>query len=128
MTVPCANWATDKAIDEAWDMDDMIYELAHGNHWNNKKSIADIFRPLVKQGEDSRNKKKYKARPDLRHPFLRLYAVKLEDDTYLVTGGAIKLTKEMEGAEMEREKRKMDQVKLFLKENGINYLDDLTTY
>jgi len=105
----------------------MIYELAHGNRWNDKDNINEIFKPLVKQNFDLKNKNKYKSRPEQKIPFLRLYAIRLEDDTYIITGGAIKLTKEMNREHLELEKQKLEQVKYFLRSNGITYLEDLTT-
>ena len=120
--------AVNKTLRETEDFEDMFYEIAHGGVWGEKKTVLDIFKPLVRQDFDTANKKKYKTRPDEKNPFLRLYAVRLEDDTFVITGGSIKLTKDMTGRKhLEDELDKLTQVKHYLKSVGISYLEDLTT-
>ena len=58
--------------------------------------------------------------------WLRLYAIKLEKSTYLITGGAIKLTHYM--AEREHtlnELKKMEMVRNYLLDNGIIDVDGI---
>ncbi|MGN6436024.1 MAG: hypothetical protein ACTHMM_05805 [Agriterribacter sp.] len=60
-----------------------------------------------------------KGKPDFSIPMLRLYALKLDDGSIVVTGGAIKLTKIMEGTMFEVEKRNLKLVQQFLQSEGI---------
>lgn len=61
--------------------------------------------------------------------WLRLYALKFEPDTYLVTGGAIKLTRTMEEREhTRRELVRMEQVRDYLLEQGAVDLDGFKDY
>ena len=54
--------------------------------------------------------------------WLRIYAIKLEDGIYVITGGAIKLTKSMNEAENTNEELKyLEQCKNYLK--SINVID-----
>ena len=60
------------------------------------------------------------------HSWLRIYAIKLDEGTYLVTGGAIKLTHLM--AEREHtlnELRKMEMVRNYLLDNGVRDADGI---
>lgn len=60
-----------------------------------------------------------KAKLNLNKPFLRLYAILLEDGTYVITGGAIKLTKKMAGNEFDSEFINLKRVQEYFKRTGI---------
>ena len=70
-------------------------------------------------------KKKAKGEYTNRHAsWLRIYAIKLTHGFYIITGGAIKLTRTMqERAHTLEELRKMEEVRNFLLANNI--IDDL---
>lgn len=82
-----------------------------------------LFRPL----ENSRihemllSREKAKGKRISGHPsWRRLYALKLDDNIYLITGGAIKLTRQMsERPHTLNELRKMESVRNHLLDNGI---------
>ncbi len=117
-----------KTLDEASNLDEMIYELACGQEWGEKKSLYDVFVPLYKQDAEGRHKDEFKAKPDSHPPFLRLYGLRLADGTIIVASGGIKLVGKMdESTELEEAKKKIGRVKHYCKENGINYLEDLIT-
>lgn len=67
------------------------------------------------------SREKAKGKRTSRHnSWLRLYAIKLENGVYLVTGGAIKLTHLMvERNHTLNELIKMEEVRNYLMENGI---------
>jgi hypothetical protein len=119
--------AVEKALAEAYDFMDMFYEVAHGRYWKNRRSVHQLFQPLDNRDYFIRQYQKHKSKPQTRTPFLRLYAVRLEDDVFVITGGAIKLTFGMESGHLDNELRKMEQVKRFLTAHGITYLEDLFT-
>lgn len=51
---------------------------------------------------------------------LRFYAIKIDDDCFLITGGAIKMSlKNRDHKDTREEMKKIDKVKFFLKENGV---------
>lgn len=88
-----------------------------------------LFRPLENQRIHemllSREKAKGK-RSSTHNSWLRIYAIKLDEGTYLVTGGAIKLTHLM--AEREHtlnELRKMEMVRNYLLDNGVRDADGI---
>lgn len=81
------------------------------------------FRPLENNRTTDMRLGKEKARPEQqsRHAsWLRLYAIKLEPGCYVITGGAIKLTRTMEEREHTlKELSKMEQVRNYLIEQGV---------
>lgn len=71
-------------------------------------------------------REKAKGRYRTHDSWLRIYALKLESNTYLVTGGAIKLTRAMEEREHTlNELKRMEQVRNFLIEQGAVDLDGI---
>ncbi|MCQ2152140.1 MAG: hypothetical protein MJY70_03690 [Bacteroidales bacterium] len=92
---------------------------------------ADVDR-LFRHLENSRiaemllGREKARGRRRAHDSWLRIYALKLERNTYLITGGAIKLTRTMEEREHTlAELRKMEQVRNFLIEQGAIDIDGL---
>lgn len=71
-------------------------------------------------------REKARGRRRAHDSWLRIYALKLEQNTYLITGGAIKLTRTMEEREHTlAELRKMELVRNFLIEQGAVDIDGL---
>ncbi len=85
--------------------------------------LDTIFRPLENGRSGEMLLGKEKARIQNRPPhasWLRLYAIKLEPGCYIITGGAIKLTRTMQEREHTLiELHKMEMVRNFLIENGV---------
>jgi len=52
--------------------------------------------------------------------WLRLYAIRLTANCYVVTGGAIKLTQDMKRTHLIYELSKLERAKNFLRNNGID--------
>lgn len=71
-------------------------------------------------------REKAKGQKKAHNSWLRIYAIKLESNSYLITGGAIKLTKTMgEREHTLNELKKMEMVRNFLIEQGAVDLDGL---
>ena len=91
-----------------------------------------LFRPLenYRMSEMVLSREKAKGAKMFHHAsWLRIYALKFEPDTYLVTGGAIKLTRTMEEREhTRRELVRLEQVRNFLLEQGAADLDGFKDY
>ena len=86
-------------------------------------NLDTLFRPLENQRirEMLLSREKAKGKRQTTHPsWLRLYAIKLEKGIYLITGGAIKLTRLMSEREHTlNELKKMEMVRNYLLDNGI---------
>ena len=105
-----------------------ILSKTFGN-WMDPGYLDYLFRPLenhrIHEMLLSREKAKGK-RSSTHNSWLRIYAIKLDEGTYLVTGGAIKLTHLM--AEREHtlnELRKMEMVRNYLLDNGVRDADGI---
>lgn len=105
--------AIEITIEEAEELYDELYELARDESEN---QLDTLFRSLNDNVFVFENYQKSKAKGlSSRKSWLRLYAIRF-DDVYIITGGAIKLTKTMQGCEhLELELRKLDMVRDYLK-------------
>ena len=84
--------------------------------------LDQLFRPLENSRTSEmilgKEKAKIKNRPQ-HASWLRIYAIKLEPGCYIITGGAIKLTRTMQEREHTlAELRKMESVRNFLLDGG----------
>lgn len=62
-------------------------------------------------------------------PIIRIYAIRIEENTFIVTGGAIKLTRAMpEHPDTAEELEKIKKCKKFLQSHGIETANDLIYY
>lgn len=75
-------------------------------------------------------KEKAKLKNTAKHAsWLRIYAIKLESGIYIITGGAIKLTRTMQEREHTlKELGKMEKVRAFLLDQGIVDKDAFVDY
>ena len=95
-------------------------------------NLDEIFRPLDngRISEMLLGKEKARLRNIPRHAsWLRIYAIKLEPGIYIITGGAIKLTRTMQEREHTLvELARMEKVRNFLLDNDIVDLDSFNDY
>lgn len=91
-----------------------------------------IFRPLEnnRTSEMLLGKEKAKLKDTPHHAsWLRLYAIKLEPGIYVITGGAIKLTRTMQEREHTLlELARMEKVRRYLLDNNIADMDSFQDY
>ncbi len=96
---------------------------------NPDADLDRLFRPLENERirEMLLSREKAKGRRSTTHSsWLRLYAIKLDKGIYLITGGAIKLTRQMsERAHTLNELKKMEMVRNYLLDNGIYDADGI---
>lgn len=108
---------------DATTLECMIFDSNPNAH------LEELFRPLENSriGEMFLSREKAKGQNVNRHQsWLRIYAIRIEKDVYLVTGGAIKLTRTMQEREHTlKELQKMEQVRNFLIGEGVADLDGL---
>lgn len=95
-------------------------------------NLDNIFRPLENHriSEILLGKEKARLRDTDRHPsWLRIYAIKLEPGIYIITGGAIKLTRTMQEREHTLvELARMEKVRRFLLDNDVADTDSFKDY
>lgn len=122
-----------KIINEAAELECLLEEFAKDGFENNGRNLQMLFKPLNNKEHELPIHQETKARVDDRRnfpkPILRIYAIRLGDNTFVITGGAIKITKFMKDhPDTDKELEKIITVKLFLKRNGITIDDDLNYY
>ncbi len=89
---------------------------------DSKTNLEELFRPLDNRTVMAKEieKMKSKGKTNRHASWLRIYAIRLSDGKYIITGGAIKLTKEMRDREHTRKELvKINKVRRFLIEEGI---------
>jgi hypothetical protein len=107
--------------DEARRLEKRLLQLASGTPDN----LDSIFEPL--RLEEPIELTRSKAKGYKPKSWLRIYAIKLQSNVYVVTGGAIKLTRSMQESEHTKiELRKFDRCRVFLREQGITDIDGLS--
>lgn len=95
-------------------------------------NLDEIFRPLenLRSSEILLGKEKAKLKHPSKHAsWLRIYAIKLDPGIYIITGGAIKLTRTMQEREHTLvELARMEKVRNYLLENDIVDMDSFDDY
>jgi hypothetical protein len=125
--------AIDRVLDEADALASLIYDFVNSGFKKKGKNLQMIFKPLHnKQYEVPKHqatKAKIEDKRKFPGPLLRIYGIRIDRNTFVITGGAIKLTRLMEEhTDTKRELEKISIVKSFLSKNGINTIDDITYY
>jgi hypothetical protein len=115
-----------RTLKEAEELEDMLYDYAEQGFEGSDNNLQYLFKPLNNFEHVIAVHQKSKAR--IRNGWLRLYAIRITENCYLITGGAVKLTQSMRRAHLQKELIKLERVKEFLQDNGINYPEDLNIY
>jgi hypothetical protein len=115
--------AIELTLEEAEQMEEALYYHARKGFDSKALNLQHLFKPLNNQEYYINTHQKSKGR--IKRGWLRLYAIRIEKNCYVVTGGAIKLTKDMRREHLQYELKKLDQTKSFLRNNGINFSEDL---
>lgn len=106
----------EKAIDDADALFETLFKLAEDE---SGKHLSEFFKPLHnKEARTAYELQQLKAYGTLNNSFLRIYAIRY-GDSYVITGGAIKLTDQMKDRKHTKEELyKLDLVRGYLKEKG----------
>ncbi|CAM3475380.1 hypothetical protein [Flavobacterium chungbukense] len=117
ITIPKAVSNTNQ---QAREMQRTILAIANGQ--NDKfKMLSDYFVPLSngKIGKLEWDKGKGL----LNHNWLRIYAIRCSKNTYVITGGGIKLTRDMSPLHLQEELLKLKQAELYLRSGEDEEID-----
>jgi hypothetical protein len=104
-------------------MENSLYDFSEQGFQGTETTLQHLFKPLNNFEYAISRHQKSKAR--VKKGWLRLYAIRLAENCFLVTGGAIKLTPDMKRGHLEYELKKLEQAKQFLRTNGIDFPEDL---
>ena len=120
-------------LDEAELLQELFLNFNNDGFAVNSGMLQTIFKPLINHDFSNAVLQAGKAKIDkssyFKIPVLRLYALKINKNTFIVTGGCIKFVHRMEDCEdCEKELEKISVVKAFLNKNEYITEDDLTYY
>jgi hypothetical protein len=118
--------AVSRTLDEAEEMENSLYDFSEQGFQGTETTLQHLFKPLNNFEYAISRHQKSKAR--VRKGWLRLYAIRLAENCYLLTGGAIKLTPDMKRGHLEYELKKLEQAKQLLRTKGIDYPEDLNEH
>jgi hypothetical protein len=111
-----------ETINEARALESDFRNIADKSDQEKESFFHDTFIPLIKSDLTYEDLGKSKA----RRRWLRIYALKVENSVYIVTGGAIKLTAKMSDRKhTSDELTKLERCRDYLIENGIVDADGL---
>ncbi|MCF8226229.1 MAG: hypothetical protein K9J30_10155 [Bacteroidales bacterium] len=100
----------------AEELESRILALAENSKTNIKKGLEEIFKPLHTSDNRTVHLKQSKA----RNRWLRIYALRIERNVYIVTGGVIKLTRTMQERQHTMDElSKLNKCRTYLTERGI---------
>lgn len=103
-------------MDEAREIEQSILEAARNGSTDFRKSLQTWFKPLDDTSAAIVEFSMEKTRLRKKSPMLRIYAVRLAANVYVVSGGAIKLTNKMnEAIHLEQERTKLEMTKEYLR-------------
>lgn len=109
--------AVQDTFEDAEALQELVLDFPYTEH------LDELFKPLDITDSRTRELSREKARnwDRNRHAsWLRIYAVRLEPNVYVITGGAIKLTRTMqERPHTSIEQQKLNRCKNYLKANGV---------
>ncbi len=109
--------AVEDTLEDSEALQEMILDFPYTEH------LDELFKPLDISDKRLSELTREKARNwdrDRHASWLRIYAIRLEPNVYVVTGGAIKLTRTMQEREHTAlELNKLNRCKAFLKANGV---------
>lgn len=109
---------SEEIIKEAELIDDALTEITNVKPVN----LDEFFQPLHNQEyyEMKLSLRKANAGRQAQTKYLRVYAVRIDKETYVITGGAIKMHRVMqERSHTQKELNKLKKVKDFLNDNGV---------
>lgn len=119
-------------IEEAGLLEQELIDIAENGKNGNHDTLQTLFKPLNNREESIYpipDYQKSKAYGNERKSWLRIYAIRIDKNVFVVTGGAIKLTANMNDRDhLTAELNKLDLVKRFLIEEDIIDNESIVDY
>ncbi|MFT3827815.1 MAG: hypothetical protein QM731_28115 [Chitinophagaceae bacterium] len=121
-----------KVESEAIELERLLCHLTKRGFKHTGSNLQELFKPLENNEYSLYIHQQSKAVIDDHHfprPILRIYALRISSNTYVITGGAIKLTKEMrEHDDTVKELDKLTKVKQFLIANELSSEEEIKEF
>lgn len=111
-----------ETYEHAESLEEHLLALAEQSEYEQLKGLEQIFKPLHNSQTKILQLNKSKA----RNHWLRLYALRVDKNVYIITGGAIKLTQTMQERQHTMDEiNKIDRCRQFLIDKGVVDIDGL---
>lgn len=119
--------AVERVVDEADNLAEYVYQLAINADNGDKPDFEDFFKLLGGKYSLIFEMEPVKAYGTAKPSLLRLYAIKFEENSYLVVCGGIKLSAAIQDSPELKDNvlQKIDKVLSFLKREGITSKEDI---
>ena len=113
--------AIDQVVDEALDFENELKHIELQLPGYENYTLQDIFHQLHKHEFSLKPhfSRFRKGKPNFPDAMLRLYAIELDENGMVVSGGAIKLTEKMDRPHLVAENKRLIQLQDFLNSHGI---------
>jgi hypothetical protein len=123
---PTVEEAVNRILDDVWRLEKRLFTLAEIGQNNPYNTLQTLFSPLnneIRLAELQKSKAKIYSFG--KSSWLRIYAIRIAPNLYVITGGAIKLTHRMEEREhTQKELIKLDKVRTYLLDQGLAHESD----
>lgn len=106
-----------KTRKDAKSLERKLVQIAETGKTDRHETLSTLFKPLFDEPDHLDPYEKDKAYGIDSPSWLRIYAIRLDANVFVVSGGAIKLTKDMNRPHLQQELRKLDIAQAFCKEN-----------
>lgn len=123
----CVEDAARQVLDEAEALEDLFEEMNDNVVMGRQPDFDSHFRCLGGKYKYEIEWLPMKSYGTFNPSLLRMYAIRMDVNTYLITGGGIKLADTIQNSPELRDRvlQDIDRVRAFLKENGIFDSDDM---
>lgn len=113
-----------KTIQDARKLESRLIQIAKQGKHSKYDTLSSFFKPLANSTQRIESFEKNKAKGLERPSWLRIYAIRLDANLFVVSGGGIKLTPTMNECEhLRQELQKLDIVKTYLRdEDNLDFL------
>jgi len=124
--------AISQTINESFELEEKLIEVAENGKENVYENLQTLFAPLNKKEKILVNipaNQKSKVYGACYKSWLRIYAIRIEKNVFIITGGAIKLTENMNEREhLLNELDKLKRIRQFLIDVEIIDNDSITEF
>ena len=104
-----------QTLDDAEQLENKLLDVAEG-----ETELQTLFKPLSNSEYKLKPYQKSKAYGMVRRSWLRVYAIRIHKDLFVITGGAIKLTQAMqERPHTQDQLKRLGRARDYLKELGV---------
>lgn len=101
--------------EEAFRLENELVSIAEHGKTNQYETLSSLFKPLYNNTTTIEQFEKNKVKGDNRKSWLRVYAIRIDANLFVISGGAIKLTQTMNDREhLLEELDKLELTKRFL--------------